>query len=75
MHWAYTCIPIHFKDTLLYVDPTTRQIYDYSTRIACNNNPSNIIVLDLASYDRDFYILGPEPIIRKSPLLFTTSQN
>ena len=31
-------VPIHFKDTLLYVDPITKQTYDYATSIACNNN-------------------------------------
>ena len=32
-------IPIHFKDTLMYVDPITRQTYDYATPITCDNNP------------------------------------
>ena len=27
-------IPIHFKDTLMYVDPITRQTYDYTVPIA-----------------------------------------
>ena len=35
-------IPIHFKDTLMYVDPITRQTYDYATPITCDNNPRNI---------------------------------
>ena len=26
-------IPIHFKDTLMYVDPYTRQTYDYATQL------------------------------------------
>ena len=67
-------IPIHFKDTLMYVDPITRQIYDYATPITCYNNPRNNIELDSDSDDQDFYILGPEPIIRKPPLMFTPSQ-
>ena len=32
-------IPIHFRDTLMYVDPITRQTYDYATPIICDNNP------------------------------------
>ena len=36
-------IPIHFKDTLLYVDPITRQIYDYATPIKCDNIPRSFI--------------------------------
>ena len=56
-------IPIHFKDTYMYVDPITRQTYDYATPITCDNNPKkNIIELDSDSDDQDFYILSPEPI-------------
>ena len=66
-------IPIHFKDTLMYVDPVTRQTYDYATPITCDNIPRNIIELDPDSEDQDFYILGPEPNKRKPPLMFTPS--
>ena len=59
---CFDCIPIHFKDTLMYVDAITRQTYDYATPIACDNNPRNIIELDPDSDDQDFYILGPESI-------------
>ena len=67
-------IPIHFKDILMYVDPITRQTYDYATPITCDNNPRNIIELDPDSDEQDFYILGLEPIKRKPPLMFTPSQ-
>ena len=60
-------IPIHFKDTLMYVDPITRQVYVYATPITCDNNPRNIIELDRDSDDQDFYILAPEPTKRKPP--------
>ena len=71
---CFVRIPIHFKDTLMYVDPTTRQTYDYATPITCDHNPNNIIELDPDSDDQDFYILGPEPIKRKPSLMFTPSQ-
>ena len=82
---CFVRIPIHFKDTLMYFDPITRQTYDYATPITCdnnnntnnnnnNNNPRNINELDPDSDDQDFYILGPEPIKRKPPLMFTHSQ-
>ena len=58
----------------MYVDPITTQTYDYATPITCDNNPRNIIELDPDSDDQDFYILGPEPIKRKPPLMFTPSQ-
>ena len=67
-------IPIHFKDTLMYVDPITRQTYDYVTPITCDNNPRNFIELDPDSDDQNFYTLGPEPNKRKLPLMFTPSQ-
>ena len=67
-------IPIHFKDTLMSVDPITRQTYDYKTPIAYDNNPRNIIELDPDSDDQDFHILGRKLIKQKPPLLFTRSQ-
>ena len=73
-HRCFDRIPLHFKDTLMYVDPITRQTYDYATTITCDNNPKNIIELDPDSDDQDFYFLRPEPIKRKPPLMFTPSQ-
>ena len=67
-------IPIQFKDTLMYVDPITRQTYDYATPITFDNNPRNLFELDPDSDDQDFYILEPEPIKRKPPLMLTPSQ-
>ena len=58
----------------MYVDPITRQTYDYAIPITCDINPRNIIELDPDSDDQDFYILGPEPIKRKPPLMFTNSE-
>ena len=58
----------------MYVDPITRQTFDYATPIACDNNPRNNIELDPDSDDQEFNIRGPEPIKRKPPLLFTPSQ-
>ena len=58
----------------MYVDPITRQTYDYATPIACDSNRRNIIELYPGSDDQDFYILGPELNKRKPPLMFTPSQ-
>ena len=58
----------------MYVDPITRQTYDYATPFACDNIPKNVIELGHDTDDQDFYILGPEPIKRKQPLMFTPSQ-
>ena len=64
---CFDCTPIYFKDTLMYIDPITRHMYDYAAPITCDNNPRNIIELDADSFDQDFYILGPERIKRKPP--------
>ena len=58
----------------MYVDPITRQTYDYGTPIAGDNNPRNIVELDHHSEEQDLYFLGPETIKRKPPLMFTPSQ-
>ena len=39
----------------MYVDPNTRQTFDYVTPITCDNNPKNIIELDPDSDDQDLY--------------------
>ena len=51
-------IPMHFKDTLMYVDPFTRQIFDYTTLLACDNFPRNVIELDPDSDDESFYFFN-----------------
>ena len=56
------------------VDLITPRTYDYATPIPCDNNPRNKIELDLDSHNRDFYMVRPEPIKRKPPLIFTLSQ-
>ena len=67
-------IPINYEDTLMSVDPITRQTYDYATPIPCDNYPRNIIELDPDTDDQDFHIPRPEPIKRKPPLMFTPNQ-
>ena len=51
----------------MYVDPITRRTYEFAAPITFDINPRNIIEY--------FYILGPEPIKRKPPLMFTPSQS
>ena len=65
---------MHYKDTLMYLDPITRQTYDYATPMPCESNPRNITELDPDTDDQDFYILCPEPIKRKPPLMFTPNE-
>ena len=48
--------PIHYRETLMYVDPITRQTFNYATPIECGNNPKNVIELDPDTDDGDFYV-------------------
>ena len=61
---CFDIIPIHYRETIMYVDPITRQTFNYATPIECGNNPQNIIELDPDSNDGDFYVLTPEPLKR-----------
>ena len=38
--------PIHYRKTIMNVDPITRQTFNYATPIECGNSPQNIIELD-----------------------------
>ena len=58
----------------MYVDPITRQTYDYATSIPSDNNPRNIIEPNPDADGQDFYIRRPEPTKRKPPLMFTPNQ-
>ena len=51
-------IPIHFKDTLMYIDPISRQTYVYATPIAYDNTPRSIIELDPDFDDQSFIFSG-----------------
>ena len=51
----------------MYVDPITRQTFNYATPIECGNNPQNIIELDPDTDDRDFHALTPDPLKREAP--------
>ena len=47
-------IPIHYRETIIFVDPKTRQTFNYATPIECGNNPQNIIELDPDTDNGDF---------------------
>ena len=56
----------------MYVDPITRQAFEYANQIPCENNPQNVISLDP---DADqYYVLTPQPIKKDPPLLFEPTQ-
>ena len=67
-------IPINYRETIMYVDPITRQTFNYATPIECGNIPQNIIELDPDADDGDFYVLTPDPLKREPPQLFKPTQ-
>ena len=67
-------IPIHYRETIMYVDSITRQFFNYATPIECGNNPQNIIEVDPDSNDGDFYVLTPEPLKREATQMFKSTQ-
>ena len=58
----------------MYVNPITRQTFNFATPIECDNNPQNIIELDPNSNETDFYILTPEPVKKEPPQMFKPTQ-
>ena len=71
---SFNTIPIHSRETIMYVDPITRQTFNYAPPINCGNNPQNIIELDPDTDDGDFYVLTPDPLKREAPQLFKPTQ-
>ena len=68
-------IPIHYRENIMYVDPITRQTFNYATRIKCGNIPQNIIIeLDPDTDDGDFYVLRPDPLKKEAPQMFKPTQ-
>ena len=67
-------IPIHYRETIMYVDPITRQTFNYATPIECGNNPQKIIELDPDTADGDFYVLTPNPLKKEAPQMFKPTQ-
>ena len=67
-------IPIHYTETIMYVDPITRQTFYYATPIECGNIPQIVIELDPDADDGDFYVLTPDPLKREPPQTFKPTQ-
>ena len=53
-------ILVNYLDTVMDVDPDTRQTFLYANQVHCENNPQNVIALD-ADTDQS-YVLTSQPI-------------
>ena len=67
-------LPIHYRETIMYVDPITRQTVNYATPIESGNNPQNIIELYPGADDGDFHVLTTDPLKREPPQMFKPTQ-
>ena len=66
-------IPIRYRETIMYVDPITRQTFNVPP-IKCGNNPQNIIELDPDTDDGDFYVLTSDQLKKEAPQMFQPTQ-
>ena len=55
----YDKIPVNYLDAVMYVDPITRQTFEYANEIPCENNQQSVIALDPDI--NKYYILTPQP--------------
>ena len=58
----------------MYVDPITRQNFNYATPIECGNKQQNNFEKDPDTDDRYFYVLTPDPLKREAPQMFKPTQ-
>ena len=58
----------------MYVDPITRQTFNYATPIECGNIPQSSIELDPDTDDGDFCVLTPDPLKWEAPQMFKLTQ-
>ena len=65
-------VPVNYLDTVMYVDPFTRQTFEIANQIPCEKNPQNVLSLD-TDIDQ-YYVLTPQPIKKDSSLLFEPTQ-
>ena len=70
---CYDCIPILFERTTKFVDPITRQTYDFASGILCLGDYTNVFQHDPEN-DNSWYQLLPDPMPFNTPLLFKPTE-
>ena len=56
----------------MYIDPKTKEIFNYATPISCEINPQNVVALDLDSAGH--FVLTRKHALRATPLLSEPKQ-
>ena len=70
---CYDRIPILFERTTNFVDPITRQTYDFASEIRCMGEYTNVFQLDLEN-DYSWCQVLPDPMPFNKPLLFKPTE-
>ena len=68
---CYDRTPITFERSTKFVDPITRQTYDFASKIPCLGDYTNVFQLDLEN-DNSWYQRLPEPRPSNKPLFKPT---
>ena len=61
---CYDKVPVYYRDTVMYVDPISRQTFEYGNQIPYESNPQNVISLDPDT--NQYYVPTPNHIKRSS---------
>ena len=67
-------IPIHYREIIMYLDPITRQTFNYATPTECGSNPKKIIELDPDADDGDFFVITPDQLKWEPQQMFKPTQ-
>ncbi len=66
---CYDRIPIYYDSKTHFVDPITRQTFEFANEITCDGGHQNVFQLDM-DFDDSWYQLLPEPTPHKKPNTF-----
>ena len=70
---CYDRFPILFERTITFVDPITRQTYDFASEIPCLGDYTNVFQLHLENENSRYQLL-PDPMPFNKPLLFKPNE-
>ena len=73
LHKCCDRIPILFERTIKFVDPITRQTYDFASEMPCLGDYTIVFQLELKN-DTSWYQLLPDAMPFKKPLFFKPSE-
>ena len=70
---SYICIPIYHNDRTRFVDPITRQTFDFAEEISCSGGARNPFQLNM-ELPNSWYQIIPEPVHFKTPKIFELTE-